>query len=115
MISLISLGFKLQTVDFTVLPVEDTYGYVLRGMAHNNGDFTEHPRKTLGWSIFISPFFHMTDSNNFLDYVNIARVLGLMISIIAIIPMYLLSRKFFDAVAIHPALCCLFISCAPIN
>ena len=96
-ISLISLGFKLQTVDFTVLPVEDTYGYVLRGMAHNNGDFTEHPRKTLGWSIFISPFFHMTDSNNFLDYVNIARVLGLMISIIAIVPMYLLSRKFFDA------------------
>ena len=45
MISLISLGFKLQTVDFTVLPVEDTYGYVLRGMAHNNGDFTEHPKK----------------------------------------------------------------------
>ena len=97
MISLISLGFKLQTVDFTVLPVEDTYGYVLRGMAHNNGDFTEHPRKTLGWSIFISPFFHMTDSNNFLDYVNIARVLGLVVSIISIIPMYLLSRKFFDA------------------
>ncbi|MBC8305154.1 MAG: glycosyltransferase family 39 protein [Pelagibacterales bacterium] len=96
-ISLISLGFKLQTVDFTVLPVEDTYGYVLRGMAHNNGDFTEHPRKTLGWSIFISPFFDMTDSNNFLAYVNIARVLGLMLSIIAIIPMYLLSRKFFDA------------------
>ena len=96
-ISLISLGFKLYTVDFTVLPVEDTFGYVLRGMAHNNGDFTEHPRKTLGWSIFISPFFHMTDSNNFLDYVNIARGLGLSISIITIIPMYALSRKFFDA------------------
>ena len=96
-IAVISLGLKLYTVDFTVLPEEDTFGYVLRGMAHNNGDFTEHPRKTLGWSIFISPFFHMTDSNNFLDYVNIARVLGLVISIIAIIPMYLLSRKFFDA------------------
>ena len=92
-----SLGLKLYTVDFTVLPVEDTYGYVLRGMAHNNGDFTEHPRKTLGWSIFISPFFHMIDSNNFLDYVNIARGLGLMISIITVVPMYLLSRKFFDA------------------
>ena len=96
-ISLISLGFKLYTVDFTVLPVEDTFGYVLRGMAHNNGDFTEHPRKTLGWSIFISPFFHMTDSNNFLEYVSIARGLGLAISIITIIPMYVLSRKFFDA------------------
>ena len=97
LISSASLGLKLYTVDFTVLPVEDTYGYVLRGMAHNNGDFTEHPRKTLGWSIFISPFFHMIDSNNFLDYVNIARGLGLMISIITVVPMYLLSRKFFDA------------------
>ena len=97
LISLISLGFKLYTVDFTALPVEDTFGYVLRGMAHNNGDFTEHPRKTLGWSIFISPFFHMTDSNNFLEYVSIARGLGLAISIITIIPMYVLSRKFFDA------------------
>ena len=97
LISLISLGFKLYTVDFTVLPVEDTFGYVLRGMAHNNGDFTEHPRKTLGWSIFISPFFHMTDSNNFLEYVSIARGLGLAISIITIIPMYGLARKFFDA------------------
>ena len=97
LIATVSLGLKLYTVDFTVLPSEDTFGYVLRGMAHNNGDFTEHPRKTLGWSIFISPFFHTTDSNNFLDYLNIARVLGLMISLIAIVPMYLLSRKFFDA------------------
>ena len=97
LIATISLGLKLYTVDFTVLPSEDTFGYVLRGMAHNNGDFTEHPRKTLGWSIFISPFFHTTDSNNFLDYLNIARVLGLMISLITIVPMYLLSRKFFDA------------------
>ena len=97
MISLISLGFKLHTVDFTVLPEEDTFGYVLRGMAHNNGDFTEHPRKTLGWSIFISPFFNIIDSNNFLEYVNIARGLGLAISIITVIPMYALARKFFDA------------------
>jgi 4-amino-4-deoxy-L-arabinose transferase-like glycosyltransferase len=96
-IATISLGFKLYTVDFTIIPEEDTFGYVLRGMAHNGGDFAEQPRKTLGWSIFISPFFHMTDSNNFLDYVNIARVLGLAISLITIIPMYSLSRKFFDA------------------
>ena len=97
LISLISLGFKLHTVDFAVLPEEDTFGYVLRGMAHNNGDFTEHSRKTLGWSIFISPFFNIIDSNNFLDYVNITRGLGLAISIITIVPMYALARKFFDA------------------
>ena len=64
--------------------------------AHNNGDFTEHPRKTFGWTIFVSPFFQLIDSNNFLDYVNITRGLGLAISIVTIIPMYILSRKFFD-------------------
>jgi len=95
-IAVISLGLKLYTVDFTVLPSEDTFEYVLIAFAHNNGDFTEHPRKTLGWTIFVSPFFHLIDSNNFLDYVNITRALGLAISIITIIPMYLLSRKFFD-------------------
>jgi hypothetical protein len=95
-IATISLGFKLYTVDFTVLPNEDTFEWVLIALAHNNGDFTEHPRKTLGWTIFVSPFFQLVDSNNFLDYVNITRGLSLLISIITIIPMYLLSRKFFD-------------------
>ena len=72
-IATISLGFKLYTVDFTVIPNEDTFEWVLIALAHNNGDFTEHPRKTLGWTIFVSPFFQLVDSNNFLDYVNITR------------------------------------------
>ena len=95
-IATISLGFKLYTIDFTVLPSEDVFGWTLLGIANSNGDFTEHPRKTLGWPIFMSPFFNLVDSNNFLDYVNIARVLGLILSTITIIPMYILSRKFFD-------------------
>ena len=96
LIATISLGFKLYTVDFTVLPSEDVFGWTLLGIANSDGDFTEHHRKTLGWPIFMAPFFNLVDSNNFLDYVNIARVLGLMLSTITIIPMYILSRKFFD-------------------
>ena len=96
MISLISFGFKLYTVDFSVSPTEDTNNYVLRAIGHNNGDFSEHPRKTLGWSIVISPFLHLVDSDNFIDYVNVARYLGIAISTISIYPMYLLARKFFN-------------------
>ena len=92
----ISLGFKLHTVDLTVLPSEDVFGYTLFATAINNGDFSERPRNTLGWPIFMSLFFNLVDSDNFLDYVNIARVLGLVLSTITIIPMYLLSRRFFD-------------------
>ena len=95
-IATISLGFKLYTVDFTVLPGEDVFGWILLGIANSDGDFTEHPRKTLGWPIFMAPFFNLVDSNDFLDYVNIARTLGLILSTITVLPMYLLSRKFFD-------------------
>ena len=95
-IATISLGFKLYTVDFTVLPSEDAFGWILFGISNSNGDFIEHPRKTLGWPIFMSLFFNLVDSNNFLDYVNIARILGLTLSTITIVPMYILSRKFFD-------------------
>ena len=96
LISVISLGLKLYTIDFGVSPVEDTYGYVLRALAHNSGDFSEHPRKTLGWSIIISPFYNLIDSDSFLDYVNTARFLSITISLISITAMYLLARKFFD-------------------
>tara|TARA_B100000029_G_scaffold416351_1_gene420573 strand:- start:2040 stop:3674 length:1635 start_codon:yes stop_codon:yes gene_type:complete len=95
-ISLISLGFKLYTFDPSVTPSEDTYGYVLRAIAHNNGDFSEHPRKTLGWSLVISPFLNLVEADEFLDYINIARYLSIGISIISIFPMYLLGRRFFD-------------------
>ena len=95
-VMIVSLGFKLYLIDFSSLPVEDTYGYVLRAIAHNNGDFSEHPRKTLGWSLVISPFLNLIESDDFLDYINIARYLSIAISIITIYPMYLLGRRFFD-------------------
>lgn len=93
-ISLISLGLKLYTVDFSSLPPEDTFGYVLRGFSHNNGDFTEPQRKTLGWSIVVSPFLKIIESDRFLDYVNVVRALSLGISTVSIFPMYLLARRF---------------------
>ena len=95
-ISLISFGLKLYTADFSSLPSEDTFGYVVRSISDNNGDFTEPPRKTLGWSLTISPFLRSINSENFLDYLNIARGLSLSISVISIVPLYLLARRFFD-------------------
>jgi len=92
----ISLGFKLYFVDFSLPPVSDTYGYVLHGFAIGDGDFSQPPRKTLGWSFFVSPFLLLYDSNNFLDYINIVKILSIGISLASIYPMYLLSRKFFN-------------------
>lgn len=95
-IGVISLGFKLYFVDFSSPPPMDTYGYLFHGFAINDGDFSQPPRKTLGWSYFISPFLLLSDSNNFLDYINIVKSVGIGVSLISIYPMYLLSRKFFN-------------------
>ena len=96
-ISSISIGFKLSHADFTEPPIsEDTYAYVLAAFSIINGDFSQPDTKPLGWSIFISPFYLFTDSTDLLHYLNIARILSIVISTITIIPMYILARRFFD-------------------
>jgi len=48
-----------------------------------------------GWPTFLSLFFSFLNSNNFLDYMNMQRAVAVVISVVTIIPVYLLCRKFF--------------------
>ena len=91
-----SLGFKLLTVDFSIPFLHDDLHYSLRAIAHSSGDFAQSPKKTPGWPLFISPFYLLISSENFLDYHNVVRVLNLLISSITIFAVYLLGRKFFN-------------------
>tara|TARA_B100000378_G_scaffold154504_1_gene124639 strand:- start:784 stop:2349 length:1566 start_codon:yes stop_codon:yes gene_type:complete len=49
-----------------------------------------------GWSTFLSVFFYFFNSDNFLDYMNLQRSLSIMISVLTVIPVYLLCSRFFD-------------------
>jgi hypothetical protein len=49
-----------------------------------------------GWPIFLSIFFNGLESNNFLDYMILQRVLSVILSCLTIIPVYFLCRKFFN-------------------
>ena len=95
-ISFISLGLALYTVDFSIPPHSDDIVYVLTAVQYNEGDFFLSQKKHPGWSLVLTPFISILDSNNFLDYTNLARGLSLIISTISIFPMYLLLRKFFN-------------------
>lgn len=95
-IGIISFGLKMYFVDFTIPVQHDNFDYTLRGIAHSEGDFSQSPKKMSGWPIFVSPFFLLIDSDSFLDYSNTLRLLGMSVSTLTIIPMYCLSRKFFD-------------------
>jgi 4-amino-4-deoxy-L-arabinose transferase-like glycosyltransferase len=46
------------------------------------------------WPAFLSLFFSLYDSTNFMDYMTIQRVVSISFSVVAIIPIYFLCRKF---------------------
>ena len=95
-ISLISLGLKLSVTNFSTFPGEDATGYIFDAIGHTEGDFSPNSAKTLGWSLFLSPFFELLSSENFLDYSDTARTISIAISLFSIFIMYKLSRKFFS-------------------
>ncbi len=96
LISCISLSMKLYLIDFSTFPNdEDALGYILRSIAHTNDDYSPMSSKTLGWTIFLSPFLNLVDSENFIDYANMARIVSVGVSIASIFMMYILARKFF--------------------
>jgi len=96
LIILISLTFKLYTVDFSIPVTSDAVEYALLAVAYSNGQFLQHPQYNSGWPLLISSFFLAVNSENFLDYSNVMRILGLGISTITILLVYLVSRKFFN-------------------
>ena len=49
-----------------------------------------------GWGIFLSIFFSNFESQNVIDYMNLQKILSISISSLTVLPMYLLSKKFFS-------------------
>ena len=48
-----------------------------------------------GWPSFLSIIFQLMDSNNFIDYHNIQRFVGVVFSVATIFPVYLLCSRYF--------------------
>ena len=51
-----------------------------------------------GWPSFLSIFFSLYNSENFLDYMMLQRYLSITISVLTLIPVYLLCTRFFNKV-----------------
>jgi O-antigen/teichoic acid export membrane protein len=49
-----------------------------------------------GWPIFLSFFFTILRFDNALDYMTLQRIISISISVLTIIPVYLLCKRFFD-------------------
>ena len=83
-------------MDFSIPPHSDDIMFVQHAFEYSDGDFFLSPKINPGWPLFLAPFMSVVNSNDFLDYSNLARVLSITISIVTVFPMYLLARKFFN-------------------
>ena len=91
-----SIFLKLYSIDLEIPLYKDNLDLTLRAFAHLDGNFEVSPNRNFGWSIFQSPFLLLSNSENFLDYSKIIRLLGIGVSTLSIFLMYFLSRKFFN-------------------
>ena len=48
-----------------------------------------------GWSLFLSVIFQIFRFENYLDYMTLQRICSIIFSILTVIPMYFLAKKFF--------------------
>ena len=95
-ISLTSILVKLYSVDFALPIYSDGFDTTMRAFAHLGGNFDVSSNRNFGWSLFQSPFLLLVNSNNFLDYSLVIRLLSIGVSTASIFVMYLLTRKFFN-------------------
>ena len=95
-IGITSIILKLSLVDFSLPIINDDLTFSLHAFSYLNGDPTLIAKKNPGWPIFLSIFYNLFDADKFLIYSNLTRLLSIVVSTLAIIPMYLLGRKFFD-------------------
>ena len=72
----------------------DYFSYAME--LSKTGKFPEYPNfANNGWPSFLSIFFSLYKSQNFLDYIMIQRYLSVTISVLTIVPAYLFCGRFF--------------------
>jgi hypothetical protein len=100
-----TIGFLLRVIwiEYEVPLVADSTGYFwyaietsITGSFPNSECGWRCTFPNTGWSSFVSVFFMMFSSDNYLDYMNLQRYLGVIMSVITIIPMYYLSKVFIE-------------------
>jgi len=91
------IGFRLIFSHFELPLNSDNLQYFLYAIDQSLGEsvnsFKVH---NPGWPLFVSFFFTIFDSNNYLDFMTLQKIISIVISSLTAIPIYLLGKKFFS-------------------
>ena len=96
LIALAGLFLRLVYFPYDVPLFGDSQGYFWYAIDMSIlKELPSHSLANNGWPSFLSIIFQLMDSNNFLDYHNIQRFVGVVFSVATIFPVYLLCNRFF--------------------
>ena len=96
-IGIIGLSIRILFLHIEIPINSDNFLYFRSAVDQSVGYFSEtHNIANDGWPFFLSLFFSIIPSNNFMDYMALQRFLTIGISVLTIIPIYFLSKQFIS-------------------
>ena len=93
-IGIIGLSIRILFLHIEVPINSDNFLYFRVAVDQITGYTTANLLANDGWPYFLSLFFRIIPSNNFMDYMALQRFLTIVISVLTIIPIYFLSKQF---------------------
>ena len=92
----IGIAIRILFVSFEIPLNSDNFAYFMYAIDHSLGQNSTMQVSNNGWPLFVSFFFSLYNSDNFLDYMALQRILSVVISSLTAVPIYFLCSKFFD-------------------
>jgi len=97
-ICLIAVIIRLYHIPYDIPIILDGASYFLHAWDITIlGHLTNYNLPHSGWSEFLSLFFMIFHFDNFIDYMNLQRILSVILSGLTVIPIYFICRKYFDS------------------
>ena len=91
------IGFRLVFSHFELPLNSDNLQYFLYATDHSLGETVNSFKvQNTGWPLFLSFFFSIFSSNNYMDFMALQKILSIVISSLTAIPIYFLGKKFFS-------------------
>ncbi len=101
LIGIIFIGFVIRFLYFPYdIPVslDSSYYFSYAYEFARLGEFPYFHLVNNGWPTFLAVFFMMLDVGEFQQFVDLQRTISIFLSVITIVPMYFLCRKFFPKI-----------------
>lgn len=96
-ICLIAVIIRSYHTPYDIPIILDGSSYFLHALdISRSGHLTNYNLAHSGWPEFLSLFFMIFHSDNLMDYMNLQRILSVILSGLTVIPIYFICRKYFE-------------------